>query len=74
MLIEWKMVLERRPAAYAEIVGGHRLGNRDAARTNRDAREFPKRFLTDAALAGEKERKEAVGNLAEDGGEEDRRA
>ena len=61
-----------RVATHAVILGSERGRNRETEPTHRNPSELCQFCFTDAALVGEKKRKEAIRNLAEDGGEGDR--
>ena len=66
------MVLKWRVATHAIILGSQRRWNRETAHTHRNPSELGQFYLTDTAFVGEKKRKEAIRNLAEDGREDDR--
>src|ERR1700691_4487087 len=68
-LVEREPVLERRPAAHAEIFGHHRRGRRQTSRAHANASDFRQRRFADGAIVGENERKKTARNLAENGGE-----
>jgi len=69
LFIEWEWILKRRTAAYAKIICFYRRDARQARRANRNARKLGQSDLADAAFIGKNERKKAVRNLAENGGE-----
>jgi hypothetical protein len=67
------MILKRRAAAYAKVIGFYGSDARQARRANRNARKLGQRGFADAAVVGKNERKKAIGDLAENGGEGDQR-
>jgi hypothetical protein len=71
--IQREMILKRRAAAYAKVIGRNWSDARQARGANGNAREFGQRSLADAAFIGKNERKKAIGGLAENGGEGDQR-
>jgi hypothetical protein len=66
------VVLKCRVATHAVKFGNQRRWRRETARAHGNAAKLDQFCFTDAALVGEKKRKEAIRNLAEDGGEGDR--
>jgi len=68
LLIERKRIQEGRPAAHAEILGGHGKRTRETPAAHRNARELGQCRFANAAFVGENKRKEAVRNLLENGG------
>jgi len=73
LFIQRKMILERRAAAYTKVIGFDGRDTRQARRANRNARKLRQRGFANAAVIGKNERKKAIGNLAENGGEGDQR-
>jgi hypothetical protein len=67
------VILERSPASYTKVFRSQGRRRREAAAANGNSGEFRQGRFANAALVGEKKRKETVRNLAEDRRESDQR-
>ena len=65
--IESETILKRSAAGSAEEIGFERLGRAEAGVADRNAREAFERSVANAAISGEKKRKNSVGDRLEAG-------